>query len=58
MWLIKTKVYLHEVSVTLGDFGYEMYAIWLIWSQRPLALYPMQVIPETRRGDYIRRLRF
>jgi len=27
MWLIKIKVYLHEVSVTLGDLGYDVHAI-------------------------------
>ena len=36
MWLIKIKVYLHEVSVTLDDFGYDVHAIWLTWPQRPL----------------------
>ena len=66
MWLIKIKVYLHEVSVTLGDLGYDVHAIWPTWPQRPvfgipifwLWMYPMQVIPEARHADYIRRLRF
>jgi hypothetical protein len=59
MWLIKIKVHLHEVSVTLGDLGYVVHAIWLTWPQRPvfgipifwLWMYPMQVIPEARHAD-------
>ena len=59
MWLIKIKVHLHEVSVTLGDLGYDVHAILLTWPQRPvfgipifwLWMYPMQVIPEARQAD-------
>ena len=63
MWLVKIKVYLNEVSVTLGDvvmiammimsFGLPdtkdspVFGIPIFW----LWMYPMQVIPETRRAD-------
>jgi hypothetical protein len=54
----KTKVLLLQAKVTIADFGYPVYALWICCFKNLIIFGLMKVIPETRRAHWIWYLRF
>jgi hypothetical protein len=46
----KTKVLLLQAKVTIADFGYPVYALWICCFKNLIIFGLMKVIPETRRA--------